>query len=62
MPPIKSSPSFGPTLPLSKPLKRLEGIKSLSDNLTSSLEIELALAKEILKVVTLFSKNSLNIL
>ena len=35
-PPTKSSPSFGPTLPDSKPLSLLEGIYNLSDNFTSS--------------------------
>ena len=40
-------PSFGPTLPLSNPLNFFEGIKSRSDNFTSSSVTELALAKEI---------------
>ena len=42
--PIKSLPSFGPTLPLSKPRNLLEGINSLSVSLISSPVIELALS------------------
>ena len=44
-PPIKSSPSFGPTLPDSKPLNLLDGIVIRSDNFISLLFIEFALSK-----------------
>ena len=42
LPPIKSFPSFGPTLPLSKPRNLLEGIFILSDSFISSPLIEIA--------------------
>ena len=42
LPPIKSSPSLGPTLPLSNPLNLLPGMYSLSDNFILSPVIELA--------------------
>ena len=45
LPPIKSSPSFGPTRPDSKPLNLLVGILILSDSLISLLFIEFAVSK-----------------
>ena len=45
LPPIKSSPSFGPTLPISNPLNLLAGILILSDSFTSSLLREFAVSK-----------------
>ena len=46
---MKSLPSFGPTLPLSKPLSLLEGIESRSVNLTSSPVIDVAVLNKIEK-------------
>ena len=50
MPPTYVDPSRGPIFPRSKPLNFLDGTNNLSDNLISSLVIELADLRKIEKV------------
>ena len=56
---MKSLPSFGPTLPRTKPLSLFEGIESRSVNFTSSPVIDVALFNNNEKEEILFSNNFL---